>query len=267
MYGGYASGIDDIANSTVYVLSLPAFTWQQQNGSISAFSRYLHSCNVIGNRQMVAIGGRVMNSTAPGPNADLTGTTPDISLPDPWGQGLGIFDLTEMVWKNEYDASAAPYMTPAMVKASYQQHGRDPTAGWSNDLVKTWFIAEKGANSTSANVSSTNTSTPTTNGSGSNNAGAIAGGTIGGIAGLALITLLVFFLLRRHRRSKGRSAVPTFDPESKKAELGDGGNNNYYPNEMDAAQAPIEMPQREAATTELPTTLPSRKSSRLLNEK
>lgn len=45
----------------------------------------------------------------------------------------------------------------------------------------------------------------------STNVGAIAGGTVGGVAGLAMIGLLVFFLLRRRRRRR------TLREESKRA--------------------------------------------------
>ena len=39
---------------------------------------------------------------------------------DPIPQGLQIFDLTEMTWSSKYDANAAPYITPQVVKAWYQ---------------------------------------------------------------------------------------------------------------------------------------------------
>ena len=39
---------------------------------------------------------------------------------DPIPQGLQIFDLTEMTWSSKYDANAAPYTTPQVVKDWYQ---------------------------------------------------------------------------------------------------------------------------------------------------
>ena len=39
---------------------------------------------------------------------------------DPIPQGLQIFDLTEMTWGSKYDANAAPYATPQVIKAWYQ---------------------------------------------------------------------------------------------------------------------------------------------------
>ena len=40
-------------------------------------------------------------------------------LVDPIPQGLEIFDLTKMTWSNQYDANAAPYKTPQVVKDFY----------------------------------------------------------------------------------------------------------------------------------------------------
>ena len=37
-----------------------------------------------------------------------------------------------------YDAAAAPYVTPDVVKAWYTEHGQYP-ASWSNATVETWF--------------------------------------------------------------------------------------------------------------------------------
>ena len=35
--------------------------------------------------------------------------------------GLNIFDMTAMEWRDSYDAGAAPYTTPQIVKDWYQQ--------------------------------------------------------------------------------------------------------------------------------------------------
>ena len=58
--------------------------------------------------------------------------------PDPWPQGLGIFDLSAMEWSDFFDPSAASYVTPASVKAYIEQNGPLPSA-WSNPTVETWF--------------------------------------------------------------------------------------------------------------------------------
>lgn len=40
---------------------------------------------------------------------------------DPWDNGLGIFDLTKLEWRSSYNASAAEYDSPQIVKDWYHQ--------------------------------------------------------------------------------------------------------------------------------------------------
>lgn len=96
----------DIAFDSVFVLSLPGFVWFKADYP-STHPRYLHTCNVIGNRQMVSIGGKNPQDWA----GRITR--------DPLPQGLGIFDLTEMKWTDGFDPTAAPYKTPDVVKNWY----------------------------------------------------------------------------------------------------------------------------------------------------
>ena len=202
------------------------------------------------------------------------------SLPDPWLQGLGIFDLTAMEWKEEYDTAAAPYVTPDAVKAYYQRHGRGP-ASWTNDIVQAWFTevtsyhTDSGNHTDSSNhtdpsshTDSSNpkdsSSTPSTPqpsrsglpGSSESKIGAIAGGTVGGIVALALIALCAFFLLRRHRR-RGRSTVPPSDTGYQIPEMDNNGDDripgvSYHLCELQGINDPIELPAKEVAAIELP---------------
>lgn len=57
---------------------------------------------------MLSIGGLDPN------DANLGSTSKD-----PIAQGLQIFDLTEMRWTSGYDAGAAPYQSPKVVKDWY----------------------------------------------------------------------------------------------------------------------------------------------------
>jgi hypothetical protein len=61
---------------------------------------------------------------------------------DPWAQGIGIFDLSDMRWKDRYDPSAAAYTTPVAIKNWYNQNGQYPSR-WDDSVVKGWFT--KGA--------------------------------------------------------------------------------------------------------------------------
>ena len=153
LYGGLAEDTSGtVAQGAVYVLSLPAFNWQKQNIT-PEYGRWLHSCNVIGNRQMVSIGGLVtdmsLQVTNEGPESNGSN-----SVPDPWTQGLGIFDLTAMEWKEGYDPAAAPYVTPDAVKDYYQRNGRKP-ASWSSNVVQAWFTEATSDNTDSSSPPST----------------------------------------------------------------------------------------------------------------
>jgi hypothetical protein len=107
-------------------------------------------------------------------------------ITDLWSQGIGIFDLSAMEWKDQYDAAAAPYVTPDVVKAWYTEHGRYP-ASWSNATVEAWF---------------TGTAQP-----GSHHIIAIAGGVAGFVIFLLLVGLLAYFLMsRRSKKLDGRSS-------------------------------------------------------------
>ena len=132
LYGGRADSADDtVAQEAVYVFSIPAFNWQKQDTQ-PGVGHYLHNCNVAENRQMISIRGRVTNATEFDED-DANDSITDSSLPDPWPQGTGVFDLTDMVWKDTYDSNAAPYITPEIVKNQYHQNGQH-TSSWSNSI-------------------------------------------------------------------------------------------------------------------------------------
>ena len=92
----------------VYVLSLPGFVWFKSNDT-SAQSRTGHTCELIGNRQMVSVGG--IN-----PALGLDG---GLGNADPWPQGLGIFDVVELEWTNAYNAMAEQYMPATPIQNWY----------------------------------------------------------------------------------------------------------------------------------------------------
>ena len=48
-----------------------------------------------------------MDTTNPSAN-----TEGPFSIPDPWKQGLGIFDMSAMKWNNGCDSKAKPYVSP-----------------------------------------------------------------------------------------------------------------------------------------------------------
>ena len=183
-------------------------------------------------------------------------STPDPSIPDPWGQALGVFDLTAMEWKAGYDAHAAPYVTPDAIKAYYRQNGRYP-ASWTNDVVKSWFTTEAASNGTSNQTVSPASSQP---GSPKSHTGAIVGGIIGGVVALAVIALGAFFSVRRRRRHRpSQTAIPETSYEYRRPELGNhstirpAGLKKDVRAEMPGNNEPSELDQKQVVRSELPS--------------
>ncbi|KEF59351.1 uncharacterized protein A1O9_04195 [Exophiala aquamarina CBS 119918] len=183
----------------VYILSIPSFRWYKANTNPTV-SRYRHTCEIVGQRQMVVIGGL----TSGVKYANLT--------KDPLKQGLGIFDLTTLEWRSSYNASAEAYRSPDIVKEDIQQNGQYPSS-WDSKVVEGWFINKAVDNAPS---NATETSIPDVSSGKSSNTGAIVGGVVGGIGGLILIGLAIFFFRRRTRSRKSNSAqslLQTKQPE------------------------------------------------------
>ena len=45
----------------------------------------------------------------------------NIWSPDPWVEGVAVFDMTALLWKEKFEASAEPYVAPEIVKQFYNQ--------------------------------------------------------------------------------------------------------------------------------------------------
>jgi hypothetical protein len=98
------------AFNVVYVLSLPGFVWFKVNDT-SAEPRTQHTCNVAGNRQVISLGG-----VSPGMPWPIYLNTTD-TLP----QGLGIFDMVDLRWTDNFDAGAPAYTLPSVIQNWYGQ--------------------------------------------------------------------------------------------------------------------------------------------------
>lgn len=63
MFGGLASdSTTTLAQAKVFVLLLPSFIWQAET-IVPKTGRFLHSCNLVGQRQTMIIGGIITDST------------------------------------------------------------------------------------------------------------------------------------------------------------------------------------------------------------
>lgn len=105
VYGGKDE--DENYLPDTYVLSLPAFQWFKVN-SLGG-RRVFHECATAGNRQMIVVGGQLESESDSSERRDK----------DEWTWGLGVFDMHDMQWKDNYDPEAGPYESPAMIKDWY----------------------------------------------------------------------------------------------------------------------------------------------------
>jgi hypothetical protein len=69
--------------------------------------------------------------------------------PDPAPQGLLLFDMTAMEWKDSYDATAAAYERNSDLKTWYS-NGSLSKVEWSSDEVRTLFAAAASSSESSA---------------------------------------------------------------------------------------------------------------------
>ena len=94
----------------IYVLSLPGFVWFKANDT-SGPAKYGHTCENIGNGQMVSIGGL-------DPSNEFFAAVKDA---DPFPQGLGIFNMVNLSWAQSFYSDAGPYTAPDVVKEWYNR--------------------------------------------------------------------------------------------------------------------------------------------------
>ena len=126
LYGGISSQTGG-SSDEVFVLSLPGFVFFR---APAGTPRGDHACALVGRRQMLSVGGI----------DGFRGSLASFRDPDPWAQGLGVFDLTRLEWSDGYDADAAPYESPAVVARFYAQGGL-ASVPWSSDAVRALFAA------------------------------------------------------------------------------------------------------------------------------
>ncbi|KAI1651440.1 uncharacterized protein F4817DRAFT_131302 [Daldinia loculata] len=191
--------------SGVYVLSLPGFHFFKSNSP--GTPRADHGCAVIGKgrRQMLSYGG-----IDAGPELDFDNMTSD-----PWRQGLGVYDMTEMTWTNSYDVDAADYESPAVVRDWYAQ-GNMKTMTWDNDELKGLFVNGSSSTYGMMNNSAITEDLPKDSLSSAQRTGVIIGSTVGGVVVLTAIGAAIFLMRRRRRRrqsSRASSTINEYRPE------------------------------------------------------
>jgi hypothetical protein len=121
IYGGWDGhpGERALQFDEIFALSLPAFRWFRVYSQAAA-SRVGHTCHIIGQRQLLSIGGADMTRYRPVNGSDDL-RRPMFASRDHHAQGLAVYDVTSLKWTNFYDADAAPYEQSAPVADFYQQ--------------------------------------------------------------------------------------------------------------------------------------------------
>jgi Kelch motif len=195
IYGGYDPSLLTqhmmLTSDEVFVLSLPGFVWFKA-GYPPVSARHMHTCDITGRggNQMVVVGG-----------LDPTVPTSQINVStDPWTNGINVFDLSIMRWKDAYDPNDASYQTPSVVRDWYAQNG--PYPSWDYPAVQSLFI--EASTITSLPQPTINpadySNRPLSN---KPNIGAIVGGALGGLALLLVTAAVVYFFARRRKPDDG----------------------------------------------------------------
>ncbi|KAK5009776.1 hypothetical protein LTR28_013455 [Elasticomyces elasticus] len=198
----------------IYVLSLPSFVWSKADYPATS-SRYGHTCEVVGNRQLLSIGGANFATMY----ANLNTTPGDV-----FTQGLGIFDITNMTWSSSYDPKAARYGTPQVVKVNIGSMGSYPNS-WDDARLGQLFATKVSPGPVPPGQ--VDPSKPPT--------GAIAGGVVGGVLAIVLVIGAVWLVMRRRRKRE----------EQKQPRYAAGQSHNSYPPSQ-------EYPQPETRQTSTP---------------
>lgn len=254
MFGGATNDSYDDENwnaeeyRDIYILSLPAFSWIRAQQP-SEIRRRALTCQVIGNRQMLLIGGSFFANS-------------NKARVDPWPNGMAIFDMTNLTWTDgNYDSTAGNYSRAAIVQDLYQKDDAAPT--WSDPALATVFPFRQ-ALTTQANGTNTTVSHPTGNptatnaptpeptsksSSHTNHVGAIAGGVIGGLAAIGLVIVGVYFYRRRGKRSAERSQADKMEQPSEAWHTQAADNKDY---ENPKSAVPSELYGTHSTAAEMP---------------
>lgn len=186
VYAGWRGelGSNAISLDEAFVLTLPGFRWIQASYP-ALHPRHGLTCNAVGGGQILTIGGV---DTSQGYSSDPYKAT--FSTPDPFIQGLAVFSLNTLGWKDSYRSRPGPYTAAPTVQAYYRSKwvhqllqqalililhsGRKPLAGFSSSELENIFsIQDFGSSDPDDTLASDRYDYI--------NRGAIVGGVVGGL--------------------------------------------------------------------------------------
>lgn len=225
----------------MYILSIPSFHWIPLNVSDS-IAQVEGACAKLANRCMVTYGG--FPTTAYQDNEYH-----QLKTECNWdSHGLRLVDLSELVWKTRYEGSGTStqlYTVPSAIHAvigGNEVGGATRTAPaaefQTSELATIFAVTRPTSNASSSPCPGFPTDSSAAS-SPNSHTGAIAGGVVGGVAIVAVISI-AYWLCRR--RSKRRQAVltapmPPFEKDGRPAY-----NHNHTPiQEMDAVRGVHEL--------------------------
>ncbi|KAK3325731.1 hypothetical protein B0H66DRAFT_529755 [Apodospora peruviana] len=188
VYAGWDGnhGSASVPFDDAYVLTLPGFHWIKANYP-ARHPRAGLTCNSVGGGQVMTVGGIDTKQTGANKNDEYTSV---FSSPDPFTQGLAIFDLHSLAWKDSYSPG-----DPGS--------GRTPSAGFASPALETIFSQDNFRDPDGLPGGPP----PGSNYREGTNAGAIAGGIVGGLAGVSLIAAFFIRRKRRHNHANRRQKL------------------------------------------------------------
>ncbi|KAK3373732.1 hypothetical protein B0T24DRAFT_272635 [Lasiosphaeria ovina] len=215
VYGGWAGELGSAAVSydEAFVLTLPGFRWIKADHP-ARHPRYGLTCNAVGGGQVLAIGGvdPTQNTSASADAYDAVFDTPD-----PFAQGLAVFDSGSLAWKDAYASKPAAYMPAAQIQEYYNANGRTPDGGFDSADLKTLFSVE--------NFGASNSS-----------------GLVGGVAAVATISALAIFFRRARSRRNARRTIEVLFPVSPRPQGPEQALKNEKPQSPQSPAAPLPPP-------------------------
>lgn len=122
VYAGWDGnpGSGSISFDDAYVLTLPGFYWVKASYT-AANPRYGLSCNAVGGGQVITIGGvdPTQQQNGNSQSSQISGYSAGFNTPDPFTQGIGVFDIGSLSWKSSYSPMPFLYTPNPQVQNYY----------------------------------------------------------------------------------------------------------------------------------------------------